>query len=166
MDNDGKPCKVGEAGEFWVKGWAVMDSYWNDEAATQDSITEDGWMKSGDLGVLDESGYLSIVGRKKDMIIRGGENIYPKEIEEFIAKMEGIVDVQVVSIPDEKYGEEVVAVIKVQDLAKNSITREDVFRYCKDKIAFYKIPKFIKFVSDYPLTVSGKVQKFVMRGEL
>lgn len=142
-----------------------MINYWGDENATQKSI-EDGWMKSGDMGVIDEHGYLSIVGRLKDMIIRGGENIYPKEIEEFLVRMEGVQDAQVVGVSDEKYGEEVAAVIKVKELASNKLRKEDVFEFCKDKIAFYKIPKFVKFVTEYPLTVSGKVQKFIMRNEL
>lgn len=142
-----------------------MINYWGDENATQKSI-EDGWMKSGDMGVIDEQGYLSIVGRLKDMIIRGGENIYPKEIEEFLVRMEGVQDAQVVGVSDEKYGEEVAAVIKVKELASNKLRKEDVFEFCKDKIAFYKIPKFVKFVTEYPLTVSGKVQKFIMRNEL
>ncbi len=142
-----------------------MINYWGDENATQKSI-EDGWMKSGDMGVIDEHGYLSIVGRLKDMIIRGGENIYPKEIEEFLVRMEGVQDAQVIGVSDEKYGEEVAAVIKVKELASNKLRKEDVFEFCKDKIAFYKIPKFVKFVTEYPLTVSGKVQKFIMRNEL
>ena len=123
-------------------------------------------MKSGDLGVIDEQGYLSIVGRIKDMIIRGGENIYPKEIEEFIVKMPNVLDVQVVSVSDCKYGEEVAAVVKVKDLASNKVDKKEVVEYCKDKIAFYKIPRYIKFVEEYPLTVSGKVQKYLLRQEL
>jgi fatty-acyl-CoA synthase len=100
------------------------------------------------------------------MIIRGGENIYPKEIEEFLVKMPDVLDVQVVAVSDEKYGEEVAAVVKVKDLATNKVTKQDILSYCKDKIAFYKIPKYVKFVTEYPLTVSGKVQKYLLRGEL
>lgn len=120
-------------------------------------------MKSGDLGIVDHEGYLSIVGRIKDMIIRGGENIYPKEIEEYLVKMGGILDAQIVAVSDEKYGQEVAAVVKVKDIASNQISKEDIYQFCKGKIASYKIPKYVKFVTEYPLTVSGKVQKFILR---
>ncbi len=123
-------------------------------------------MKSGDLGIVDHEGYLSIVGRIKDMIIRGGENIYPKEIEEYLVKMGGILDAQIVAVSDEKYGQEVAAVVKVKDIASNQISKEDIYQFCKGKIASYKIPKYIKFVTEYPLTVSGKVQKFILREQL
>lgn len=123
-------------------------------------------MKSGDLGIVDHEGYLSIVGRIKDMIIRGGENIYPKEIEEYLVKMGGILDAQIVAVSDEKYGQEVAAVVKVKDIASNQISKEDIYQFCKGKIASYKIPKYVKFVTEYPLTVSGKVQKFILREQL
>lgn len=139
-----------------------MIEYWGDKNATQKSI-EDGWMKSGDLGVIDEEGYLSIVGRKKDMIIRGGENVYPKEIEDYLYKMDSVMDAQVIAVPDEKFGEEIAAVIKVKSLQHNKITGKQIYNHCSGNIAHYKVPKYVKFVTDYPLTVTGKVQKYVMR---
>lgn len=140
-----------------------MIGYWGDEEATKKSIV-DGWMKTGDIGVLDEHGYCTIVGRVKDMIIRGGENIYPKEIEEYLRKMPGVHDVQVVGIPDPKYGEETVALIKLSE--GSDMQPNDVLAFCKNKIAHYKVPKFVKFVAGFPTTVTGKQQKFKMRDDL
>lgn len=123
-----------------------MLEYWGDKAATEKSIV-DGWMKSGDMGVIDEEGYLSIVGRKKDMIIRGGQNVYPKQIEEYLMKLEGIQDVQVIAVPDQKFGEEIAAIIKVKSLEHSIVTKHKVFNFCKGNIAHYKIPKYVKFVT-------------------
>lgn len=165
VNDKGEVCEVGEKGEFVAKGWVVMQGYWGDEQATKNSIV-DGWMKSGDLGVFDENGYLTIVGRIKDMIIRGGENVYPKEIEEYISKRVDVLDVQVVAVADDKFGEEIVALIKVNDLEENTVTKEKILEICKDHIAHYKIPKFVKFVEELPLTVTGKPQKYIMREQL
>lgn len=163
VNEKGETLPIGQAGEVLVKGETVMLGYWGDEAATKKSIV-DGWMKTGDVGVLDADGYLTIVGRLKDMIIRGGENIYPKEIEEYLRKMPGVHDIQVVGIPDPKFGEETVALIKLNDNA--NMQPSDVFNFCKGKIAHYKIPKFVKFVKSFPTTVTGKQQKYKMREDL
>ncbi|MBI5591333.1 MAG: AMP-binding protein [Deltaproteobacteria bacterium] len=151
----------GQQGEVCCRGYNVMKGYYNMPEATAKAIDPDGWLHSGDLGVMDGNGYVSITGRHKDMIIRGGENIYPREIEEFLYKMEGISDVQVVGVPSRKYGEEVGAFIiqkKGHDLQPS-----DVQDFCKGKISRYKIPKFIAFVDAYPMTASGKVQKYILR---
>lgn len=151
----------GRQGEVCCRGYNVMKGYYKMPEATAKAIDPDGWLHSGDLGVMDENGYLSITGRHKDMIIRGGENIYPREIEEFLYKMEGISDVQVVGVPSRKYGEEVGAFI----IAKEGYELQsgDVQDYCRGKISRYKIPKFITFVDNYPMTASGKVQKYILR---
>lgn len=122
-------------------------------------------MKTGDLATLDERGYVRIVGRAKDMIIRGGENVYPKELEEFLLRHPEVEDVQVIGVADEKFGEEIAALIKPRDL-KNPPHKKDIFAYCKDKIAHYKIPKFVRFVESFPMTVTGKPQKNKMRDEM
>ncbi|NCC95045.1 MAG: AMP-binding protein, partial [Opitutae bacterium] len=148
----------GVQGEVCCRGYSVMNGYYNMPEATAAAIDSDGWLHSGDLGVLDADGYLSITGRHKDMIIRGGENIYPREIEEFLFGLEGVADVQVVGVPSEKYGEEVGAFI----IAKPDVelTAEDVRDYCRGRISRYKIPTHVAFVDSYPLTASGKVQKY------
>ena len=138
-----------------------MKGYYNDPGATAQAVDEEGWLHSGDLGVLDESGYLAITGRLKDMIIRGGENVYPREIEEFLYTMEGVADVQVVGVPSGKYGEEVAAFILSKPGA--DVTPEDVKDYCRGRIAWHKIPKCIAVVDGFPLTASGKVQKYKLR---
>ncbi|WP_456425595.1 AMP-binding protein [Rhodocaloribacter sp.] len=151
----------GERGELCTRGYGVMRGYWDDEAATREAIDEAGWMHSGDLAVMDEEGYVSIVGRIKEMIIRGGENIYPREIEEYLMRHPGIEVAQVIGVPSEKYGEEVMAWVKRKPGV--TLTAEDLHAYCKGNIATYKIPKYWKFVDAFPLTVTGKVQKFRMR---
>ena len=151
----------GRQGEVCCRGYNVMKGYYNMPEATARAIDPDGWLHSGDLGVMDDNGYVSITGRHKDMIIRGGENIYPREIEEFLYKMEGISDVQVVGVPSRKYGEEVGAFI-IQKKG-HDLQASDVQDFCKGKISRYKIPKFITFVNDYPMTASGKVQKYILR---
>lgn len=150
-----------QTGEICCKGYNVMKGYYKMPEKTREVIDEDGWLHSGDLATLDEEGYYSIVGRIKDMIIRGGENIYPREIEEFLYTMPGVLDVQVVGIPDEKYGEIVGAFIILEEGAE--LTEEDVRDYAVTKIARFKVPKHVFFVDEFPLTASGKIQKFILR---
>jgi fatty-acyl-CoA synthase len=138
-----------------------MLGYWTNEEATRKAIDAARWMHSGDLAVMDEEGYIKIVGRIKDMIIRGGENIYPREIEEFLYTHPKISDVQVIGVPDAKYGEEIMAWIRLRD--GEATNPEELRDYCRDNIAHYKIPRYIKFVEAFPTTVTGKVQKFIMR---
>ncbi len=155
------PVEVGEKGEICCRGYNVMKGYYRQPEETSRVIDADGWLHSGDLGVMDEKGYLTITGRCKDMIIRGGENIYPREIEEFLYHMEGISDVQVVGVASHKYGEEVAAfVIRKQGV---HLTEADVCDYCRGKISRFKIPQYVFFVDTYPLTASGKVQKYLLR---
>ncbi len=145
-------------GEVCCRGYSVMKGYYNQPDATASAIDADGWLHTGDLGVLDAEGYLTITGRYKDMIIRGGENIYPKEIEEYLYQMEGIQDIQVAAVPSEKYGEEVGAfIIRKQG---SEIEESDVKDFCRGKISRFKIPKYVTFVDGYPMTASGKIQKF------
>jgi fatty-acyl-CoA synthase len=157
----GTPVPLGEPGELWTRGYLVMKGYYKNDEATREAIDSDGWLHSGDLATMDTEGYCRIRGRIKDMIIRGGENIYPREIEEFLYTCERISDVQVIGIPDRKYGEAVMAWIKLKEGC--SLTEEEVQNFCRGKIATYKIPRYIKFVSEFPTTVTGKVQKFKMR---
>jgi fatty-acyl-CoA synthase len=138
-----------------------MKGYYNNPDATAQAITPDGWLKSGDLGTMDENGYLAITGRLKDMIIRGGENIYPREIEEFLYTMDGVSDVQVAGVPSRKYGEEVGAFIILKKDA--AMAPEDVRDFCRGQIAWHKIPKYVAFVDGYPITASGKIQKYKLR---
>ncbi|SDH71924.1 fatty-acyl-CoA synthase [Paraburkholderia steynii] len=160
VDPLGNIVPVGETGELCTRGYSVMNGYWGDEAKTRESVV-DGWMHTGDLATIDAEGYCNIVGRLKDMLIRGGENIYPREIEEFLFRHPKIQSAQVFGVPDSKYGEEVCAWIVVR--AGESLTAEDVQEFCRGQIAHYKIPKYIRFVDELPMTVTGKVQKFVMR---
>lgn len=160
---NGKVVPIGESGELCTRGYSVMSGYWNNEKATREAIDPGRWMHTGDLAEMDEEGYLKIVGRIKDMIIRGGENIYPREIEEFFHHHPEVSDVQVIGVPDEKYGEEIMIWIKRKPGSKS--TEEDFRNFCKGKIAHYKIPRYVKFVDDFPMTVSGKVQKYLMREE-
>jgi len=154
-------CSDGVHGEFCCRGYNSMKGYYNMPEATAQCIDKDGWLHSGDLGVKDANGLFKVTGRIKDMIIRGGENIYPKEIEDFLYTMPGIKDVQVVGINSKRYGEEVGAFIILQP--KVSINEEDVRDYCRGKISRFKIPKFVFFVENYPLTASGKIQKYLLR---
>lgn len=162
VDPDTKePVGPGVQGEVCCRGYNVMKGYYNMPQETAMTIDSDGWLYSGDLGVMDEDGYLSITGRLKDMIIRGGENIYPREVEEFLYTMEGIQDVQVVGVPSQKYGEEVGAFIILK--SGFAYSPEDVRDFCRGKIARYKTPKYVALVNEYPMTASGKVQKFKLR---
>jgi fatty-acyl-CoA synthase len=151
----------GQPGELLTRGYSVMRGYWNDPERTAEAIDERGWMHTGDLGTLDEDGYVNIVGRIKDLIIRGGENIYPREIEEFLHGHPDVTEVAVVGVPDRKYGEELVAWVKARPDAE--LTEEDIKEFCRGRIAHYKIPRYVKFTDEFPVTVTGKVQKFRLR---
>jgi fatty-acyl-CoA synthase len=161
VDPEGKAVPRGATGEFCTRGYSVMKGYWNDADKTRDAIDEAGWMRTGDLATMDEQGYVNIVGRLKDMVIRGGENVYPREIEEFLYRHPKIQDVQVIGVPDPRYGEEICAWIKLK--AGQSATPEEIRAFCKGQIAHYKIPRYIEFVPEFPMTITGKIQKFVMR---
>jgi fatty-acyl-CoA synthase len=161
VDPEGKAVPRGATGEFCTRGYSVMKGYWNDADKTRDAIDEAGWMRTGDLATMDEQGYVNIVGRLKDMVIRGGENVYPREIEEFLYSHPKIQDVQVIGVPDPRYGEEICAWIKLKD--GQGATAEEIRAFCKGQIAHYKIPRYIEFVPEFPMTITGKIQKFVMR---
>jgi fatty-acyl-CoA synthase len=161
VNESGTVLKVGEQGELHTRGYLVMRGYWDDPERTAESIDSDGWMHTGDLATIDADGYCNIVGRVKDMVIRGGENVYPREIEEFLLSHQGILDVQVFGIPDNKYGEEICAWII--PMAGNKISLDDVRSYCDGQIAHYKVPRYVKVVSEFPMTVTGKPQKYLMR---
>jgi fatty-acyl-CoA synthase len=163
VDADGKVTPIGEKGEICCRGYGVMKGYWNDDDLTGETIDPAGWLHSGDIGVMDNQGYVDVTGRIKDMIIRGGENVYPREIEEYLYTHFAIQEAQVFGIPDQKYGEQVAAWIKLHD--DMSLTEEQLKAFCKNKISHYKVPHYIKFVSDFPMTVTGKMQKFVMQTE-
>lgn len=152
----------GEIGELCTRGYSVMLKYWNNEKATAEAIDEAGWMHTGDLATMDDEGYIQIVGRIKDMVIRGGENVYPKEIEEFLYTHPAVSEVQVTGVPDKKYGEELIAWVKLHPHA-DEVTAEDLREFCKGKITHFKIPRYFKFVDAFPMTVTGKIQKFKMR---
>ncbi|TGN99463.1 MULTISPECIES: AMP-binding protein [unclassified Burkholderia] len=160
VDIDGRIVPVGATGELWTRGYSVMLGYWDDEIRTRDSIS-DGWMKTGDLATIDAEGYCNIVGRIKDMLIRGGENIYPREIEEFLFSHPKVQAVQVVGVPDPKYDEEVCAWIVLKP--GQSATEDEIRAFCRDRIAYFKVPRYIRFVTEMPMTVTGKVQKFAIR---
>jgi fatty-acyl-CoA synthase len=151
----------GTPGEQCTRGYGVMLGYWDDPEATGRAIDADGWMHTGDLAVMDNDGYLQIVGRIKDMIIRGGENIYPREVEEFLYQLPEIGEVEVIGVPSERYGEEVMAWVSLRDGA--SVTERDLIAACRGRIATYKIPRYWKFVDQFPMTVTGKPQKYRMR---
>jgi fatty-acyl-CoA synthase len=151
----------GTPGELCTRGYSVMLGYWNEPEKTAEAIDAAGWMHTGDLAVMDQAGYLNIVGRIKDMVIRGGENIYPREVEEFLYSHPAIEDVQVVGVPDVRYGEELCAWIKLRP--GHELTADEVIGYCQGKIAHYKIPRYVRFTAEFPMTVTGKIQKFKMR---
>lgn len=161
VDTEGRVVPRGETGEFCTRGYSVMKGYWNDEAKTREAVDDAGWMHTGDLATMDEEGYVNIVGRLKDMIIRGGENVYPREIEEFLYRHPKVQDVQVIGVPDPRYGEAVCAWIKLH--AGQTATDEEIRAFCQGQIAHYKIPRYIEFVPEFPMTITGKIQKFVMR---
>jgi len=151
----------GVPGELCTRGYLVMEGYYKNKEATYAAIDEEGWLHTGDIAKMDEQGYIEITGRMKDMVIRGGENIYPREIEEFLYQHEDILDVQLVGVPDEKYGEELMAWIIPKE--SSTITEDDVKAFCKGQISHHKIPRYIRFTDEYPMTASGKIQKFKLR---
>jgi fatty-acyl-CoA synthase len=157
----GETIERNRSGELCTRGYSVMAGYWNDDQRTAEAIDPDGWMHTGDLATIDDEGYVSIVGRIKDMVIRGGENVYPREIEEFLYAHPDVADVQVVGVPDPRYGEELMAWVIVR--AGASLDEQTVRDFCQGRIAHYKIPRYVKFVDAFPMTVTGKVQKFKLR---
>jgi fatty-acyl-CoA synthase len=157
----GKILSRNESGELCTRGYSVMRGYWDNPEATSESIDEAGWMHTGDLATMDEEGYVNIVGRIKDMVIRGGENVYPREVEEFLYGHPAIVDVQVIGVPDVKYGEELCAWVRLRE--GQSLSIEELREFCEGRIAHYKIPRYLRVSEEFPLTVTGKVQKFKMR---
>jgi fatty-acyl-CoA synthase len=161
VDTAGRIVPVGEPGELCTRGYAVMRGYWQDEERTRESIDAAGWMHSGDLATLDAAGYCNIVGRVKDMLIRGGENVYPREIEEYLMRHPRIADVQVFGVPDAKYGEEVCAWVITR--TGQALSEDEVREFCRGQIAHYKVPRYVRVVPEFPLTATGKPQKFEMR---
>jgi fatty-acyl-CoA synthase len=164
IDAEGNTVPRGQPGELCTKGYSVMLGYWGDEEKTAEAIDADGWMHTGDLVVIDERGYCNVVGRLKDMVIRGGENIYPREIEEFLYGHPAVKDVAVVGVPDDKYGEELCAWITLAE--GQAATEDDIRAYCQGRIAHYKVPRYVRFVPEFPLTVTGKVRKFEIRDRM
>jgi fatty-acyl-CoA synthase len=152
----------GEAGELCTRGYSVMLGYWDDPDKTAEAIDDDGWMHTGDLGVMDGDGYVQVTGRIKDMVIRGGENIYPREIEEFLYTHPDIEDVQVVGVPDEKYGEELCAWLRMRP-GSEPLDADAVREFATGRLAHYKIPRYVMVVDEFPMTVTGKVRKVEMR---
>ena len=164
IDPEGRTVPTGEKGELCTRGYNVMMGYWDEEDKTREAIDAAGWMHTGDLATLDEEGYCNIVGRVKDMVIRGGENIYPREVEEFLFGHEKIQDVSVFGVPDDKYGEQLCAWIKLKQ--GQAADEAEIKAFCKDKIAHHKVPHYVRFVDDFPMTVTGKLQKFIMRDRM
>jgi fatty-acyl-CoA synthase len=161
VDEDGATVPCGRTGEFCTRGYSVMTGYWDDPERTAEAIDADGWMHTGDLATIDDQGYAKIVGRSKDMVIRGGENVYPREVEEFLYGHPAIADVQVIGVPDQRFGEELMAwvVLRPGSTLDDAALRE----YCRGTIAHYKVPRYVRFVDGFPMTVTGKVQKYKMR---
>jgi fatty-acyl-CoA synthase len=160
VDSEGRIVPVGETGELCTRGYSVMRGYWGDDERTAESVRE-GWMHTGDLATIDEEGFCNIVGRLKDLVIRGGENVYPREIEEFLFRHPKVAQVQVFGVPDAKYGEEVAAWIVLKP--GESAEADEIREFCRGQIAHYKVPRHIRFVAELPMTVTGKAQKFLMR---
>jgi fatty-acyl-CoA synthase len=157
----GEEVGQNEQGDLCTRGYHVMRGYYKMDDRTRDVIDDEGWLHTGDLAVMDEDGYVRITGRAKDMIIRGGENVYPREVEEFLYTYPEISDVQVYGVPDDKYGEKVAAAVKLRE--GSDLTAEDIQNYCRENIAYYKVPEYVDFVEDYPMTASGKIQKYKLR---
>jgi len=164
VDAQGHIVPRGEKGELLTRGYSVMLGYWGDEERTREAIDAARWMHTGDLAVIDENGFASIVGRSKDMVIRGGENIYPREVEEFLYRHPKVLDVQCVGVPDQKFGEELCACIILRP--GMSADADEIRDFCKGQIAHYKVPRYIRFVEQFPMTVTGKIQKFLLREQM
>jgi fatty-acyl-CoA synthase len=164
VDGKGRIVPRGAVGELCTRGYSVMRGYWNDPEKTAEAIDASGWMHTGDLATLDHEGYCNIVGRIKDMVIRGGENIYPREIEEFLYRHPAVQEVQVFGVPDDKYGEELCAWIRLRDAG--AIDADGIRDHCRAHLAHFKVPRYIRFVSGFPMTVTGKAQKFLMRQQM
>ena len=164
VDSSGRVTQRGTPGELLTRGYSVMRGYWGQPERTLEAIDAAGWMHTGDLAVIDEEGYCNIVGRAKDMIIRGGENIYPRELEEFLYRHPAILDIAVIGVPDRKYGEEICACIRLRDGAR--ATEEDIREFCRGQIAHYKVPRYVRFLDSFPQTVTGKIQKYLLREEI
>ena len=164
IDDQGAIAPVGQSGELCTRGYSVMSGYWDDDERTSESIDTDKWMHTGDLATIDDGGYCNIVGRVKDMLIRGGENVYPREIEEFLFRHPKVQQVQVFGVPDEKYGEQVCAWIVLKPGEQS--TEDEIRDFCRDQIAHYKVPHYVRFRDELPMTVTGKPQKFIMREEM
>jgi fatty-acyl-CoA synthase len=159
--DDRSTVALGSPGELCTRGYSVMAGYWNDPERTAEAIDSDGWMHTGDLATMDEAGYVNIVGRIKDLIIRGGENVYPREVEEFLYGHPDVADVQVIGVPDDRYGEELMAWVITR--GGRPLDADALREFCQGRIAHYKIPRYVKVVDAFPMTVTGKVQKFKMR---
>ena len=164
IDAERRTVPIGEKGELCTRGYNVMSGYWDEEDKTREVIDAAGWMHTGDLATLDTEGYCNIVGRVKDMVIRGGENIYPREVEEFLFGHDKIQDVAVFGVPDDKYGEQLCAWIKLKE--EGTLDEAGVKAFCKDRIAHHKVPYYVRFVDEFPMTVTGKLQKFIMRDRM
>jgi fatty-acyl-CoA synthase len=164
IDTQGRIVPPGTPGELLTRGYSVMLGYWGDDDRTREAIDAARWMHTGDLATIDDEGYCNIVGRIKDMVIRGGENVYPREIEEFLYRHPKIQDVQVIGVPDDRYGEEICAWIRLRPGMEAN--EEEIKTFCRDQIAHYKVPRYVKFVDEFPMTVTGKVQKFIMRDRM
>ena len=157
----GVTVAVGVPGEMCTRGYLVMRGYWENAEATAEAIDVAGWMHTGDLGVMDDDGYVNIVGRIKDMVIRGGENIYPREIEEVLFEHPAVGSAQVIGVPDERMGEELMAWVPLREGAE--VTEDELRAFCRERLAHFKVPRYVKFVDEFPMTVTGKIQKFRMR---
>ena len=164
VDPSGRTTPRGTSGELLTRGYSVMRGYWGQPERTAEAIDASGWMHTGDLAVLDEEGYCNIVGRVKDMIIRGGENVYPREVEEFLYRHPAVLDIAVVGLPDHRYGEEICACIRLRDGAR--ATEEDIREFCRGQIAHYKVPRYVRFMDSFPQTITGKIQKYLLREQL
>ena len=165
VDDAGRTLPVGQPGELWVRGYSIFLGYWGDEQKTQETLTPTGWLRTGDLATMAQDGYVKIVGRLKDLVIRGGENIYPTEVEDFLMSHPRVLEAHAFGVPDERMGEELAVWIRVRQSPDSSppLTEHDIRSFCKGRIAHFKIPRYIQFRDDFPITVAGKVQKFQMR---
>ena len=164
MDDDDRIVPLGSPGQLCTRGYSVMSGYWGELEKTRAVLGPDGWMHTGDLATIDEEGYCRIIGRSKDIVIRGGENISPREIEEYLHRHPDIRDVQVIGLPDPKLGEELCACVMLNPGA--GISADGVREFCRGQIAHFKIPRYVRFVEAYPMTTSGKVQKFILRQQI